>query len=152
MKDSKDIKNILNDAIRREEEAYQFYQDVTGRMSSKEVNETFQKLAEDELEHKKFLQNCLDDPSLLKKLPVPPDYKVAEATVAPLLSFDMKPAEAMALAMKKEQRSVEFYLNLAENALDPDYRQAFRELANMELRHKTEIEDLFVNIGYPEKF
>jgi rubrerythrin len=54
--------------------------------------------------------------------------------------------------MKKEQRSVEFYLNLAENALDPDYRQAFRELANMELRHKTEIEDLFVNIGYPEKF
>ncbi len=152
MKESIDIQNVLNGAIRREEEAYQFYHDVAGRMSNRAVNESFQKLADDELEHKKFLQICLRDPDLLKKLPVPQDYRVAETTGAPLLSIDMKPAEAMALAMKKEQWSVEFYLNLAENALNREYREAFRELANMELGHKTKIENLFVNIGYPEVF
>ncbi|HNR13717.1 MAG TPA: ferritin family protein [Thermodesulfobacteriota bacterium] len=152
MKESMDINSILNAAIKREEEAYKFYKDVAERMDNKAVREAFQQFAEDELGHKDFLKNCLKDPSLLKNLPVPKDYKVAEATEAPLLSVDMKPADAMALAMKKEQEAAEFYLKLAKTAVNSQYQEAFRGLANMELDHKTRIEALFVGIGYPEVF
>jgi rubrerythrin len=152
MKESTNINPILNAAIKREEEAYRFYKDVAERTNNKAVRETFQQLAEDELGHKDFLKSCLNDSSLLKKLPVPKDYKVAEATEAPLLSVGMKPADAMALAMKKEQESAELYLKLAKTAVDSKYQETFRGLANMELGHKTRIEALFVNIGYPEVF
>ncbi len=152
MKESMDIDAILNAAVKREEEAYKFYKKVAERMSNKTVKEAFQQLSGDELGHKDFLKNCLKDPGLLKKLPVPEDYKVAEATKLPPLSIDMKPADAMALAMKKEQGSVEFYTKLAKTATDAKYKETFQSLANMELGHKTRIESLFVNIGYPEVF
>ncbi len=81
---------------------------------------------------------------------MPVDYRVAEATETPLLSMEMKPSEAIALAMKKEQESAEFYLKLAKSAVDSKLQEIFRGLVNMELGHKTRIEELFVDIGYPE--
>lgn len=152
MKESMSINSILNVAVKREEEAHKFYQDVAERMSNKAVKEAFQQFAKDELGHKEFLKNCLKDPSLLQKLPVPKDYKVAEATEEVALSVDMKPAEAMALAMKKEQGAADFYRKIAKTADDSKYKETFLGLANMELGHKAKMEALFVDIGYPEVF
>ena len=45
-----------------------------------------------------------------------PDYKVAETVDMPRLSLDMKPAEAIALAMKKEEEAMRMYLSLANHA------------------------------------
>ncbi len=146
------INAILNTAIGREEEAYKFYKDVAERTDNPTVKETFLKFAGEELGHRDFLRECQKDSSLLKKVTMPKDYKVAEATETPLLSIDMKPAEALALAMKKEQQAAEFYKKLAKAAVDPKYKETFQSLANMELGHKARIEDLFVNIGYPEAF
>ena len=89
---------------------------------------------------------------LLNKLPIPIDYKIAEATDSPALSFDMKLADAIALAMKKELSAAEFYKGLAKTATDSKFKETFLELANMELGHKTRIENLFIEVGYPEVF
>lgn len=152
MSEAKGINEILNIAIGREEEAYSFYKDVAERTDNPAVRDTFRKFAGDELGHKDFLMKCLKDSSLLKKIAVPKDYKVAEATEAPRLSIDMKPAEALALAMKKEQEAAEFYRKLNKSAVDPKYKEIFQNLVNMELGHKARIEALFVDIGYPEVF
>ncbi len=146
------IDAILNTAIAREEESYKFYKDVSDKAKNKAVKDAFKELAGDELGHKDFLKNCLKDPSLLKKLPVPKDYKVAEATELPKLSIDMKLADAIALAMKKEQGAAEFYQKLAKTAADSKYKETFLGLANMEIGHKTRIEDLFMTIGYAEVY
>lgn len=147
-----DIKAIFDAAIAREEEAHAFYREVADRVSDRTVKQTFLELAQDELGHRTFLESCLKDPGLLVKLPVPRDYKVAEATAEPALSTDMKPADALALAMKKEQRAAQFYQALAEASSDAVTQSMFANLARMELGHKTRLENLFVDIGYPEVF
>ncbi|NLE74309.1 MAG: ferritin family protein [Actinobacteria bacterium] len=147
-----DIKSILEAAIGREEEAFQFYADVAERMTNPAVKEIFSQLSQDELAHKAFLQAAVKDDQIVTKLPVPADYKVAEATGEPTLSVDMKPADALALAMKREQESVEFYRGLAQSATDATLSAMFENLARMELGHKTRLETMFVDVGYPEVF
>jgi len=152
MPTSINIKAILDAAVQREDEAHAFYLRISKGQSNATVKQTFAELAADELSHKEFLQACLRDPALLSKMPTPKDYKVAEATEEPAFSIAMKPAEALALAMKKEEGAARFYRNLAESTSDPVLATMFTNLARMELGHKTRIETLFVNIGYPEVF
>ena len=81
-----------------------------------------------------------------------PQDKVAEATELPKLTLDMQPADAIALAMKKEQQAVEFYRDLSKHCADQEIGKIFENLANMELTHKQKLENVFVEIGYPEAF
>jgi len=147
-----EVAQALATAIGREEEAHRFYSDVAARAGNPAVKETFLALAKDELGHKTFLEGARQDLRLLDKLPAVPDYKVAEATAQPTLSVEMKPADAFALAMKKEEEAARFYEGLAESAKDPQLRAMFGNLARMELGHKSRMESLFVAVGYPEAF
>jgi rubrerythrin len=146
------IKEILQSAIGREEAAYVFYLQIAERSGNAYIRQLFTQLASDELGHKAFLSGCLADPNLLTKLPVPPDFQVAEATERPEAGAALRPADVIALAMKREQDAVEHYRRLAAMATVVDYRQAFEGLAAMELNHKGKLESAFVNIGYPEAF
>lgn len=146
------INTIIEGAIAAEVEAHEFYTEVAKRSTNASVKRTFTELAADELSHKKFLEGCRLDPTQLQKIQTGPDYKVAEATALPELSIDMTPAEALALAMKKEEVAARFYEDLAASASDAVTRSMFENLARMEIGHKTRIEDLFVGVGYPEAF
>lgn len=152
MPQERSIDALLKIAIKREEEAYKFYSSVKDRMENPAIRDAFAKLAQDESEHRQFLLKCKQDPNLLAKLVAPPDHKVAEATPEPVLSISMKPVEAIALAMKKEQHAADFYRGLAEQASDPVYKDMLNGLARMELSHKSKLESMFVDIGYPEVF
>jgi rubrerythrin len=147
------IEKILSDAIDREVEAYQFYQQVYERVDDPTVKEVFERLAKEEQGHREMLEQFKHDPTMVMQIQPPPaDYKVAEATELPKLSIEMKPADAIALAMKKEQQAVELYRALGEGATDPKVKSIFENLANMELGHKHRLENVFVQIGYPEVF
>jgi rubrerythrin len=147
------IKDILSMAVTREIEAYAFYKQVSEKVSDKEVKKMFKELSEEELGHRDFLEKLKNDPSMMKKIEPPrTDYKVAEATELPTFSIDMKPADAVALAMKKEQQAVEFYRSMAEFSGDSEIKEKFNNLASMELNHKHRLENIFVDIGYPESF
>ena len=147
------IEKILNDAIEREVEAYEFYHQVYERVDDSNVKEVFEELAEEEQSHRDILEQYLHNPAMLIHIHPPSnDYQVAEATELPKLSIDMKPADAIALAMKKEQQAVGFYRALAEKATDSKAKAVFENLMNMELGHKHRLEDVFVQIGYPEAF
>lgn len=150
MKEPARVSAILDYAVKREEESYAFYSAVAGQVQDKAVKDAFQQLAKDELGHKEFIKKCMKDKNLLKALPVTPDYKVAEATSEQTLSATMKPKDAIALAMKKEQGAAELYTKLAATTADPNYKETFTLLAKMELGHKAKLESVFVDIGYPE--
>jgi rubrerythrin len=147
-----DIRAILDAAIVREEDAFTFYSEAAKRVANPSVKETFSRLAQEELGHKSFLLNCVRDRHLLSKLKAPDDHKVAEATDDPDLSIDMKPADALALAMKKEQHAAAFYTDLARASSDAALRATFEHIARMELGHKARLEAMFVDVGYPEAF
>jgi len=143
---------LMEMAISREVEAYEFYRKVSERAQNPEVKTVFAQLSQEELGHKELLTQFKNDPAKVMQIQAPQDYKVAEATELPALSVEMKPADAIALAMKKEQQAVEFYRALEKNATEPELKTTFANLANMELGHKHRLENVFVQIGYPEAF
>ena len=62
----------------------------------------------------------------------------------------MKPADAIALAVKNEQEAMEMYKEMANCSTDADQINMFRQLSNMEQGHKVKLEDTFTNIAFPE--
>lgn len=146
------ITDIINQAIRNEEEAKAFYQAIERRASDPNVKRLFLKLAQDENAHKDFLGKCQKDPSLLTKFPTTVDYKISEHQPAVEVDASLKPAQAIALAMKKEQEAVELYQSLAKATSDTSLKTLLEGLARMELDHKHQLEEVYVNVGYPESF
>ncbi len=140
-------------AIKREVEAYEFYKDVAERIGDKAIQKIFKTLATEEVGHKDLLERFKYNPDLPVKMSSPEiDYHLAEEVELPELSINMKPADALALAMKKEQLAVEFYRKLANQTEDGDVKKLLLEIANMELSHKQKLENAYTDIAYIEAF
>ena len=141
---------ILSDAIAGEIEAQEFYGNVAEKMTDPGLKELFSKFAREETRHQRILEGFRS--KVPKHLPFDEsrDYKVAETVADVPLSTAMKPADAFALAMKKEEAAMKHYANLAEGCADPNQAQLFRELAAMEREHKLKMENAFVETGFPE--
>jgi rubrerythrin len=146
------INAVLARAIGEEEAAHVYYLEVEQRATNETVKRLFLQLAREELQHKTFLLECRNQPEQLAKLPATIDYGIAATVPEPALTPDLKPADAIALAMKKEQQAVELYRALAAATKDPGLRAALEGLARMELEHKHRLEEAFVGVGYPEVF
>jgi len=148
-----DIEKLFVIATQRENEAYEFYRQAARKVADPNVKEIFLKLARDEQKHFELLERFRANPEKIMKIcPPAADWKIAESESLPTLSTDMKPKDAIALAMKKEQQAVDFYRSLSAASTTADIRSMFDNLANMELTHKHRLERIFVEIGYPEVF
>jgi len=148
-----EIEQAFSVASARELDANAFYSRVAKTAKHPEVKNVFTQLAADEMGHFEMIEKFRADPTLPMKIGAPgQDYKLAEATELPAFTDDMKPADAIALAMKKEQQAAEFYRGLSAAASDAGLKSIFDNLANMELGHKHRLENVFVDVGYPEAF
>ncbi len=143
---------LIELAVERETEANQFYHDVAAIMDNEEIKKIFSDLEKEELSHKNLLEEYKNIPNMALKFRESPDYKVAETVDLPALTLKMKPVQAIALAMKKEQQAVEFYTDLAERSIDQAIRAACLELAKMETAHKAHLESIYTQIAVVEKF
>ncbi len=145
-------KEIITLAIRNETEAYDFYQGVANISQNKAIKSIFQEMAEQELEHRDFLQSCLDGSVKTINFKTPPDYNVSEKVEKPKLSVNMKPVDAIALAMKNEEEAVDMYQTFADISNDEEQKKLFLELVKMETSHKANLENLYTNMAFPEKW
>ena len=143
-------KEIIEFAIAGEIEAQEFYKVAANKINDLYLKELFEQFAKDEKGHEKILKGILSKDTINQYFNESTDYKVAETVNTPKLSTDMKPADAIALAMKKEEEAMKQYTDLAEACLDPGQKKVFLDLAAMERGHKLKMEKAFVNIGYTE--
>ncbi len=147
------INDILDIGIKREEESHSFYQFASEQISNKAIKNIFKELSMEELGHKELLLKFKGDPELASKLKAPEkDYKLAEKEDLPDLNESMKPADALALAMKKEQLAVEFYRDLAAEFADTEAASLCLKIADMELNHKQKLENAYTDVAYIEAF
>ncbi len=145
-----DYKLILEMAIENEVEAYDFYSAVAAKDLEPSLKRLFTELAAEEANHKKILEAFFKNPEKPLQFKQSDDYKVAETVEKPALSVTMKPADALALAMKREQEAMDLY-NVFAKASDTEEQKAiFLELAKMEQGHKTHLETLYTNAAFPE--
>jgi rubrerythrin len=141
---------ILDRAIDSEIEAARFYAGVAEMTSNEFLKEMFTTFSREEEKHRRILEGFRNDPTAVISFKKTSDFGVSETVPEPALSPDMQPAEAIALAMKKEESAMRQYTQLAEACKDANQRQVFLELASMERDHKAKMEAAFVDIGYPE--
>lgn len=147
-------KNIYDDILKRaiegEIEAAEFYADVAAQSENEFIRDLFVTFSQEEKKHRRILEGFRQDPSAAVTFEKVPDFHVSETVDEPPLSMDMKPADAIALAMKKEEAAMRQYSALAEVCTDPGRKKLFLELAAMERGHKSKMETAFVDIGFPE--
>jgi rubrerythrin len=148
--DQKTYQDILDVAIQNEIEANLFYHQVAEKVKNDYLRTMFLRFAEEELKHRTILEGFRDNESMAVSFARVQDFQVSETIEEPPLSIDMKPADAIALAMKKEEAAMQQYTRLANVSTDADQIRMFLELAEMERDHKTKLETAFVDIGYPE--
>jgi len=145
------LKDIINFAIEKEIEAYEFYQDAAKKIASDaNLKKTFADLAAEELKHRKFLQDFPEGDVYEFHLADVADYHVSEAAEKPKLSTEMKFADAVALAMKNEEEAMNMYAGLASASTNDQQKGLFAELSKMEEMHKVRLEEIYVNASYGE--
>ena len=148
--DNREYNGIMNQAIEAEAEAYEFYRDVAGKVTDPAVKRLFTDFASEEYEHKKQLEEIKTKEIQDFNFNGARDFKVSETVNLPRLSTKMKPVEAIALAMKKEEEAVKNYSQLANITSDPGKQKIYSELAEMEQEHKARMEALYTNTAFPE--
>ncbi len=147
------MRDALEVGVLKEEEAHDFYVAAARKVKDQTLRELFEQLANDELGHRDFLKKLLEEdlpPMTIKAQPY--DYRLAEEVIEakPDLSTDMPFAQAVALAIKREEEAMQTYAELAEEAGPGDMRTLFTNLKNMEQAHKTALEAVYMNVSYAE--
>lgn len=145
-----DYKAIIKNAIASEVEARRFYEGAAEKIENPHLKELFSSLADEERKHRDILNEIFMSNRIEQYFSETRDYKVAESVEEKPLSLDMKPADAIALAMHKEAEAVRQYTRMADMCDDPEKKKVFLDLASMEREHKLKMENAFVDIGYPE--
>lgn len=145
-----EYKDIIKQAIANEVEARKFYEDAANTLSDPHLKKLFASLSEEEKKHRDILTKIYTSNTVERYFSETRDYKVAETVDEPELSMDMNPADAFALAMKKEEAAMNQYTEMADMCDDDGKRQVFLDLAAMERDHKLKMESAFTDIGFPE--
>jgi len=144
-----EYRKIIKMAVGNEIAAYEFYKGVSEKTKDSNLRSIFSELAEEEQKHKVFLETFLSGARPLQFASVT-DYKVAEVVDKPKLSMQMKPADAIALAMKEEEEAMDMYQGLADSSTASDQKDLFLSLAKMEKGHKVRLEELYTSMAFPE--
>ncbi|MDI9369663.1 MAG: ferritin family protein [Synergistaceae bacterium] len=145
-----EYEKILRMAIESEVEAYEFYKDAAAKVTDAVLKDTFEELAEEEVDHKLLLEGYLADKGRKMNFKAPDDYKVSETVELQTLSTDIAFKDAIALAMKKEQEAMELYRSFADMSETAEQKEAFLQLATMEQGHKSRLEDIYTNAAFAE--
>jgi rubrerythrin len=140
MQQWKSVDEVLDFAIGQEQEAFQFYTDLSARMDRPWMSEIFKGFAQEELGHKRKLE----DIKIGKKL-LPSQSKVLDLKIGDYL-IDVEPTEemdyqqALIVAMKKEKKSFRMYNDLAAVVDDGSLQAVILSLAQEEAKHKLRFE------------
>jgi rubrerythrin len=145
-----EYEKILRFAVQNELDSYEFYLAASQKAKDKSVKKMFEELAEDELNHKKTLEEYLGSDAKPLIFAQSVDYKVSETVEKPEPSVDMKFVETVALAMKNEQEAMEMYTLMANLSQDDEQKRIFEALATMEKGHKARLEDIYNNAAFVE--
>jgi rubrerythrin len=140
MQQWKSVDEVLDFAIGQEQEAFQFYTGLSARMDRPWMSEIFKGFAQEELGHKRKLE----DIKIGKKL-LPSQSKVLDLKIGDYL-IDVEPTEemdyqqALIVAMKKEKKAFRMYNDLAAVVDDGSLQAVFLSLAQEEAKHKLRFE------------
>jgi desulfoferrodoxin-like iron-binding protein len=135
--------DILDFAIIKEQEAYDFYSEWADKMENKWIQEVFKDFAREELKHKDMLSRVKQGGTLKPSEKKITDLKIADYLIDLAPAPDMDFQKALIIAMKREKASYKFYSDLAQAVTDMDLRDTFVALSQEEAKHKLRLETIY---------
>lgn len=145
-----DIKEIVKQAVEQEDKAYKFYTEALKVVKDAAAKVWLKELADEELKHKKLLENL--DVSKIKKFKPGKiqDLHITEYLVDKDMAEVKDAQDLLIVAMKKEQKSYNFYVSLAKSTDSDDAKKVCKMLAQEELKHKHKLELYYDDIVFRE--
>jgi rubrerythrin len=133
------VNDVLDFAIAREVEAYDFYSNLASRVNNPKIRKVLEEFAIDELQHRLKLEAVKAEkyrmkPEEIGSLDIP---DIAEP-VTP--AADMDYIKAVGFAMEKEKESFRLYSDLARKVRQKKLTEMFSLLAQEEAKHKLHFE------------
>ena len=142
------IEEVLRNAIDSEVETRVYYQRMAERAGSPEVRKRMLSLADGELVHRAKLERRYREMIGHE----PPDPEPVTVDIPPEISnLDM--SRALKLALERERDSESYYRFMAERVPNTELGRLFMELAEMEWKHKTDLQAEYESqMTDPEQF
>ncbi|MBD3236775.1 MAG: rubrerythrin [Candidatus Eisenbacteria bacterium] len=136
----KNVDEILDYAIEREQEAHDFYVDLARRMDREEMKEVFLQFSQEELGHKRKLEAVKAGRTLEPSAAKVTNLKIAEYVVDVEPGEELDYQKALIVAMKKEKAAFKLYSDLSAATESAELATLFTALAQEEARHKLRFE------------
>jgi len=142
------IEEVLRNAIHSEVETRVYYQRMAERSGSPEVRKRMLSLSDGELVHRAKLERRYREMIGHE----PPDPAPVTVDIPPEISnLDM--SRALKLALERERDSESYYRFMAERVPNTELGRLFMELAEMEWKHKTDLQAEYdTTFADPERF
>jgi rubrerythrin len=139
------FEEIIHFAIEKEKEAVAFYENASRQEPYSGGRKIFEEFADEEKKHKAMLEGFLKGEKNLADYQFKwiPDMKRSNYMVDLTYEPGMPYAEALRLAMKREEHALKLYNDLQEKADDPDVINLFKMLSQEEAKHKMALETLY---------
>jgi len=140
MENFKSIDEVLDFAMKKEQEAVDFYIMLASQLKSEEMKSVFEEFALEEVKHKARLQKIKDE--RLFEIPVEKiaDLKISDYVDNITVRPDMSYQDALMLAMNREKAAYKLYIRLASKVNNTALKDIFISLANEESKHKLRFE------------
>ena len=134
------VDEILDYAIDREIEAYNFYISLADKSSSSAIKKLFTAFAGEEDGHRKKLESAKAGKMLSLSKSEITNLKITDYLIDIEESDDMSYQDALILAAKKEKAAFMLYTDLSEAVEDGEMKTFFEILAQEEAKHKLRFE------------
>jgi rubrerythrin len=136
----KSIDEILDFAIMAEQEAVDFYSNMSELSKNDQMKKVFVEFAQEEMRHKAKLLAVKESGTFSFMGGKVRDLKISDFMIDVKPSADMTYADALLLAMKKEKNAFKLYMLLSQDAGDKKMKELFLSLAQEESKHKLRFE------------
>jgi rubrerythrin len=141
----KSFEELIRFAMEKEQEAIDFYESASTQEPYSGGKQTFLDFAKEEKKHKALLEGFLKGQSKLGdyKFKWVPDMKRSDYMVDLKYRKGLAYPEMLRLAMKREEKALQLYNDLASKADKPDLVKVFKMLSQEEATHKLKLETIY---------
>jgi rubrerythrin len=146
------LKDLLDKAIMREQEAFDFYSKLGNTVTDPTAKDALQFLAGQEKKHKEFLVSYKsgNTGSGALRMSEVIDYKIAQYLDKPDIKKDLDTKDIYLVAAHRELNSYNFYKGLADIQPAGEVKEMLLKMANEEMKHKEKVEYLYSNTAFPQ--
>jgi rubrerythrin len=139
----KDIREVFDFAIEKEEASYQLYTKAAAMVASTASRKMLEEMAKQELGHKRLLQGMDREKVHEYRFVKVPDLKIGDYLVDVEYRDDMTFQEILVFAMKAEEQAARLYSEASHMTDVPELQRMLLMLANEEKKHKFNLESLY---------